>query len=99
MNEGTFNNNPQENTVPPWFLSYTCLQGRCHCNGRFKPYILCIKGFPYQSTPLNPKDNLTVQFIEFTYTNNRFSPGKFGNKVIKYQPLIDSIIQHGWKVV
>ena len=99
MNAGTFNNNPQENTVPPWLLPCTCQQHRCHCNARFKPDILCIKGLPYQDTPLlNPGDNLTVQFIEFTYTNDRFSPEKIGNKIIKYQPLTDSIIQLGWKV-
>ena len=37
MNAGTFNNNPQENTVPPWLLPCTCEQQRCHCNARFKP--------------------------------------------------------------
>ena len=43
MNAGTFNNNPQENTVPPWLLACTCEQQKCYCNARFKPYILCVK--------------------------------------------------------
>ena len=99
MNASTFNNNPQENTVPPWLLPCTCYQQRCQCNAKFKPDMLCIKGLPYQSLPpLNPDDNLTIQFIKFTYTNDRFSPETIGRKIVKYQPLINNIIQQGWKV-
>ena len=79
MNAGTFNNNPQENTVPSWLLPCTCNQQRCQCNARFKPDILCIKGLPYHSPPpLNPDDNLTIQFIEFTFTNDIISPETIG---------------------
>ena len=39
-----------------------------------------------------------IQFIEFTYTNDRFSPETIGRKILKYQPLINNIIQQGWKV-
>ena len=68
MNAGTFNNNPQENTVPPWLLPCTCERQRCHCNARLKPNLLCIKGLPYQNgPPIAPTDNLIIQFIEFTY--------------------------------
>jgi hypothetical protein len=89
MNARTFNNNPQENTVPPWLLSCICVQQRCHCNARLKPDILCIKGLPYQSpSPSSPTYHLTIQFIEFTYTNDRFSQDTINNKV---QPLIDKI--------
>jgi hypothetical protein len=98
MNAGTFNNNPQENTVPTWLLPCTCTQQRCHCNARLKPDLLCIKGFPHQNTPpTNPNDNLTVQFIEFTYTNDRFPQETVNNKIQKYQPLINDITQQGWK--
>ena len=59
MNAWTFNDNPQENTVPPWLLPCTCGQQRCHCNARFKPDLLCIKELPHQGTPpLHPTDNL-----------------------------------------
>jgi hypothetical protein len=99
MNAGTFNNNPQENTVPVWLLPCTCEQQRCHCNSRFKPDLLCIKGLPHQSTPpSHTTDNLTVQFIEFTYTNDRFTQDTINNKTQKYQPLISDITQKGWKV-
>ena len=47
MNAGTFNDNPQENTVPNWLLPCICGTQRCHCNSRFKPDILCVKGLPY----------------------------------------------------
>jgi len=99
MNAGTFNNNPQENTVPEWLLPCTCRQQRCHYNARFKPDILCVRELPYQNTPpILPTNNLTIQFIEFTYTSDRFSQDTINNKIQKYQPLINNIIQQGWKV-
>ena len=99
MNAGTFNNNPQENTVPTWLLPCTCTQHKCHCNARFKPDLLCIKELPHQSTLTpHPTNNLTIQFIEFTYTNNRFSQDTINNKIQKYQPLINDITQLGWKI-
>ena len=73
MNAGTFNNNPPKNTIPTWLLPCTCNLQRCHCNARFKPDILCIKGLPYQANPPNnPENNLKIQFIEFAYYNDRF---------------------------
>jgi hypothetical protein len=73
--------------------------GRDHCNARFKPDLLCVRELPYQSTPPTfPADNLTIQFIEFTYTNDKFSQDTINNKIQKYQPLINNIIQQGWKV-
>ena len=96
MNAGTFNNNPQ---VPPWLLPCTCGQQRCHCNARLKPDLLCIKGLPYQSIPpLNPADNFTIQFIEFSYTSNKFSQETINNKIQKYKSLINILSQQGWKV-
>ena len=46
---------------------------------------------------LTPSDNLTIQFIEFTYTNDRFPQETINNKIQKYQPLIDTLNQQGWK--
>jgi hypothetical protein len=77
----------------------TCAQQRCHCNARFKPDLLCIKELPHQSTPPpHPTYNLMVQFIEFTYTNDRFPQDTIKNKIQKYQPLINDITQQGWKI-
>ena len=74
MNAGTFNNTPQENTVPNWLLPCTCGTQRCDCNSRFRPDILCVRGLPYQNDPpVDIDPNLTIQFIEFTYCNDRFS--------------------------
>jgi AraC-like DNA-binding protein len=99
MNAWTFNNNPQENTVPTWLLPCTCEQQRCYCNAKFKPDLLYIKELPHQSTPPpHPIDNLTVQFIEFTYTNDRFLQYTINNKIQEYQPLINDITQQGWKI-
>jgi ribonuclease HI len=96
MNAGTFNNNPPENTVPNWLLPCT---PRCHCNARFRPDILCVKGLPYQSNPPTVIDpNLTIQFIEFTYCNDRFSSEATAAKNYKYKPLLDSIAARGWKI-
>ena len=52
MNTGTYNELPQENTIPTWLLPCTCGTQRCHCNTRLKPDILCILGHPYNHPPL-----------------------------------------------
>lgn len=99
MNAGTFNNNPQENIVPPWLLPCTCGSQRCHYNARFKLDILYVRGLPYKnpmSNSINP--NLTIQFIKFTYCNDKFSLETIENKKDKYQPLFNSIFILGWKV-
>ena len=99
MNAGTFNNNPPENTVPPWLLLYTCGLQRCHYNARFKSDIICVKGLPYQTNPPTTHgDNLKIQFIEFTYCNDRFSSEAITRKTKKYQPLIDNITNKRWNV-
>ena len=74
MNAGRFMNSSPENTIPHWLLPCSCTQTRCYCNARLKPDILCAQGIPYNGTPpLHPDPNITIQFIEFTYTNDRFS--------------------------
>jgi len=99
MNAGSFNNNLQENTVPPWLLPCSCERQRCHCNTRFKWDILCVKGLPYHNNPpTNPDNNFTIQFIEFTYSNDRFSQETIDNKIQKYQPFTNSIMAQGWIV-
>ena len=99
MNVGLFNDNPPENTIPPWLLPCTCGLQRCHCNARFKPDIICVKGLPYQANPPTiPEDNFKIQFIEFTYCNDRFPPETITRKTEKYQPLIDNITNRGWNV-
>ena len=99
MNAGTFNENPPENTVPPWLLPCTCDLQRCHCNARFKPDIICVKGLSYQAnSPTTPVNNLKIQFIEFTYYNDRFSSEAITRKTEKYQPLIVNITNRGWNV-
>ena len=99
MNAGTFNNNPPKNTVPPWLLPCTCGLQRCHCNARFKPDIICIKGLLHQANPPTTlEDNLKIQFIEFIYSSDRFSPKAITKRTEKYQALIDNITNKGWNV-
>ena len=99
MNARTYDNNPPKNTIPPWLLPCTCNLQRCHCNARFKPDIICIKGLSYQANPPSASvNNLRIQFIEFTYYNDRFSPEIIHRKIEKYQPLIENITNRGWKV-
>ena len=45
--------------------------------------------------PTNTDPNLTIQFIDFTYCNDRFSPETIETKNNKYKPLIDSIVARG----
>ena len=81
-----------------YFLAHARTQ-RCHCNSRFRPDILCIKGLPYQNDPPTDIDpNFTIQFIEFTYYNDKFSPETLEAKNNKYGQLIANIVARGWKV-
>jgi hypothetical protein len=99
MNAGIYNDLPPENTVPSWLLPCTCNTPRCHCNARLKPDILCLLGHPYNSPPLDaPTPTTTIQFIEFTYCNDRFSDETMDRKITKYQPLINDIVARGWNV-
>jgi hypothetical protein len=60
---------------------------------------MCIHNHPYNAKPpTKPSPTLTVQFIEFTYCNDRFSLDKINEKTIKYQGLIDDIKARGWNV-
>ena len=53
----------------------------------------------YQANPpTTPKDNFKIQFIEFTYCNDRFSSETITRKTEKYQPLINNITNKGWNV-
>ena len=99
MNAGTYNERPQVNTVPTWLLPCTCGTQRCHCNAKFKPDILCVIGHPYNHPPPEaPTTWITIQFIEFTYCNDRFAAETLDRKITRYQPFINNIITRGWNV-
>jgi hypothetical protein len=91
----------QENTVPHWLLLCICNNQtqRCQCNAKLRPEILCICNHPYNiEPPIQPNPTLTVQFIEFTYCNDRYSLDKINEKIVKYKGLIEDIKARGWKV-
>jgi hypothetical protein len=99
MNAGTFNEAPPDNTLPPWLLECTCQTSRYHCHTRFKPDFLYIQDVPYKNLPpIGPNPAFTIQFIEVTYCNDRFSLDTILSKINKYQPLIDTICTKGWSI-
>jgi hypothetical protein len=101
MNAGKIDDQPQENTMPQWLLPCACNNQtqRCQCNAKLRPYILYIRNHPYNAEPPNqPNPTLTVQFIEFTYCNDRYSPDKIDEKIVKYEGLIEDIKTREWKV-
>ena len=99
MNAETYNDNPPENTIPSWLLPCTCGLQRCHYSARFKPGIICVKELPFQANPPTTcGNNLKIQFIEFTYCNDKFSLETKTRKTEKYQPLIDNITNKRWDV-
>jgi hypothetical protein len=99
MNASTFNNNPPDNTVPPWLLPCSSGLHRCRYPANFKPNILCVRGLSYHSQPpSHPDPTLTIQFIEFTFCNDRFFHAAIELKTNKYQPFINLIQSHGWNV-
>jgi hypothetical protein len=72
---------------------------RCQCNAKLRPDILCIRNHPYNAEPPNqPNPTLTVQFIEFIYCNDRYSPDKIDEKTVKYEGLIKDIKARRWKM-
>jgi hypothetical protein len=72
---------------------------RCQCNAELKPDILCIRNHPYNAEPpKEPNHTLTIQFIEFTYCNDRYSLDKIQEKIDKYLGLINDIKARGWNV-
>jgi hypothetical protein len=101
MNAGKTDGQIQENTLPPWLLPCTCNNQtqRCQCNAKLRPDILCIRNHPYNAEPpTQPNSTLIVQFIEFTYCNDRYSLEKIEEKTVKYEGLIEDIKARGWKV-
>jgi hypothetical protein len=101
MNVRKANGQTQENTVPHWLPPCTCTNQtqRCQCNAKLRPDILCIRNHPYNAeSPTQPNPTLTIQFIEFTYCNDRYSPNKINEKTVKYQGLINDIHARGWKI-
>ena len=92
-------NNPLENIISPWLFPCTCEHQRCHYNARFKLNIIYIKTLPYHANPqAAPENNFKIQFIEFTYCNDKFSPKTITTKTEKYQYLIDNITNRRWNV-
>ena len=56
-------------------------------------------GHPYNHPlPKALTPELTIQFIEFTYCNDRFVAKTLNKKTTKYQPLINNITTRGWNV-
>jgi hypothetical protein len=54
---------------------------------------------PYNAEPpQEPNHILTIQFIEFTYCNDKYSPAKIQEKTNKYLGLINDIKARGWNV-
>jgi hypothetical protein len=99
MNVGTFHDTPPDNIVPPWLLPCSCGPHRCHCHACLKPDLLCVCGLAYNNPPpTQPNPAFIIQFIEFAFCNDRFSPDTIALKTTKYQPLLDSIHSHGWTI-
>jgi hypothetical protein len=92
INAGIYDANPPDNTVPPWLLPCICQSPRCHCAARLKPDILCVRGVPYNHDPPHqPSPNVLIQYIEFTYCNDRFSLDRIASKQAKYDSLHNNI--------
>jgi hypothetical protein len=72
---------------------------RCRYLAKFKFDLLCIQGLPYQGNPpAAPDHNITIQFSEFTYCNDKFSPETIIAKMNKYQPRLDELQVQNWTV-
>jgi hypothetical protein len=81
------------------YCSYNNQTQRCQCNAKLRPDILCIRNHQYNTNPpQGPNHTLIVQFIEFTYCNDKYSLDKIQEKTDKYLGLINDIKARGWNV-
>jgi hypothetical protein len=59
---------------------------------------MCIIGAPnHTQLPILPSLNHTIQFIKFTYCHTRFPEHACTHKHTKYDPLIATLRNNGWK--
>jgi hypothetical protein len=101
VNARKSNGQTQENTALNWLLPCSCNNQtqRCQCNARHRPDILCIRNHPYNvDPPQKPNHILPVQFIKFTYCNDKYFPNKIHEKTDKYLGLINDIKARDWNV-
>jgi hypothetical protein len=101
VNAGKSDGHAHENTIPNWLLPCSCNNQtqRCQCNAKLRLDILCIRNHPYNAEPPHGSNStFTLQFIEFTYCNDRYSPDKIQEKIDKYLGLINDIKAGGWNV-
>jgi hypothetical protein len=96
VNVGNQHGNYQDNTIPPWILSCTCNTIRYECLAKLRLDIVYIQGITYeQNGPLIPTLDLTIQFIESTFTHDRFLDQAIQTKKDKHNPLVDTRRAHG----
>ena len=97
-NACNLNNTNQEQIVREWPIECTSPRTSCQNQARLRPYILCILGAPnHTTTPLLPSHTYTIQFIEFLYCHDIFPEQALTQKNAKYDPLINTIRNKGWK--
>ena len=97
-NACNLNNKPLEQKSLEWLLKCTCSQHVCQCQAKLRPDILCIIGASNQTqTPISPSPTLIIQLIEITYCHDIFPYQALTHKNIKYDPLINTIQNNGWK--
>jgi hypothetical protein len=97
-NAGKLTNQPQAQTIPDWLLKCICTPKPCQCQAKLRPDLMCIIGALNQAQPpILPSPNHTVQFIKFTYCHNKFPEQARTHKHTKYDPLITTLQNNGWK--
>jgi hypothetical protein len=98
-NDNNYHGNHQDNTIPPWILSCTCISTQCECLAKLRPNIVYIQGIAYeQNGRLLPTLDITIQIIEFTFTHDRFLDQAIQTKEDKYNLLVDTIRTQGWNI-
>jgi hypothetical protein len=59
--------------------------------------MLVIDAPNHTKLPILPSPNHTIQFIEFTYCHDRFPEQAYTHKHTKYDPLITTLRNNGWR--
>ena len=74
MNAGTFNNNPKKTLCPVGYSLALVVHKVATVTQDLGPISFVLRDYYQNVHPVDMDPNLNIQFIEFTYCNDIFSP-------------------------
>lgn len=96
VHAGTQHQWQPQNTLPTWLLPCYCFLTKCKYLAKLRPNNLCVKAkSPIDFPPIIPHSSITLQFIGFTYGNDKFPIDATTWRHAKYDALIPHLESRG----